>query len=252
MDKNFKGRIAFEVIIILGALVLFCLIVRLWPLVFLVIPGILIAAIRLLSLSSKKNAEIPPQSADMPIPKRPENEQDVVRIAFGVLQLRVTEAVISRYPDARWVWGVPNSIDRFANNLPLTILLNKSGGYGRAEVQTNCLRFAGLVFPSLESPKPDVPPREADNEGDPDSEYMTGGNQAVDYALIAFQWVEANLLTINSRCNEAIAEKRTTILIPACELPHQDSWPGVCSELMRNEFIDAEVQPDGISVELPK
>ena len=252
MGKGFKERVAFEVLIILGALLLFCLIVRLWPLVFLVIPGILIAALRLLFASAKKKTDAPEPAVTLPEPPRHETEQDVIRIAFGILQRRITEQVTSRYPSARWVWEVPNAMERLADDLPLTILLNRAGGFRKATVQVHSLQFRSLAYETVETGKPDEPPPEADADGDPGYEGEPESEGKIDYALIAFQWVEANLLALNNRCNDTIAEGHTTMLIPAHDLPHPDSWAEVCDELTRNGFAEADIQADGISVAIPE
>jgi hypothetical protein len=76
--------------------------------------------------------------------------------------------------------------------------------------------------------------------------------ETIDYALIAFQWAEANLITLNNRCNDAIANGMTALLIPACDLPHPDSWPDVCGELTRNGFNEIVIQTDGILVTIPE
>ena len=246
MGKSHKERIAFEVLMILLSLVLFCLITRLWPLLFLVIPGILIAALRMLAQSAKRKPDIP-ASADIPQPPRPDTEQDVIRIAFGILQRRVTEQVVSRYPAARWVWEVPNAIERFTEGPQLTILLSRAGGFRRAIVQVNSLQFRSLVYETTELSK-----AEDYAEPDPGHEETSVPDEAVDYALIAFQWVESNLLLLNNRCNDLIAEGLRTMLIPACDLPHPDSWQEVCEELTRNGFAEASAQEGGIRVELPE
>lgn len=251
MGKGFKERIAFEVLMILGALALFCLITRLWPLLFLVVPGILIAAIRMLALSAKKKPDMP-IPATIPQPPRPDTEQDVIRIAFGILQRRITEQIISRYPSARWVWEIPNAIERFAGDLPLMILLNRAGGFRRATVQVRSLQFCDLVYENAEPDRSDEPLRDPDVDDDAENEDAPAADEPVDYALIAFQWVEANLLSLNSRCNDVIADGLTGLLISASDLPHPDSWAEVCVELTRNGFADASVQEDGIRVELPK
>ena len=53
-DRDFKRRIAYEVLIILGVLALLLFVCRLWPILLLVILGIFVAAIRLLFLSQTK------------------------------------------------------------------------------------------------------------------------------------------------------------------------------------------------------
>ena len=59
-NKEFKRRIAYEVLVILGTLALLLFICRLWPILLLVILGIFIAALRLLFLSAKRVEKIPP------------------------------------------------------------------------------------------------------------------------------------------------------------------------------------------------
>ena len=252
MSKPVKERIAFEVIMILLMLALFCLITHLWPLVFLIIPGILIAALRLLFVSAKKNEDPPEAIIVPPEPARPESEQDVIRIAFGILQRRITEQVISRYPSARWIWENPNAMECFANSLPLTILLNSAGGFRRAAVQVGNLQFCGLLYETADTDNPDESPPDADADGDTEYEDEPESDEKVDYALIAFQWVEANLLDLNNRCNDGIAEGLTMLLISPSELPHPDSWTEVCAALTRNGFAEAIAGEDGISVSLPE
>lgn len=252
MGRNSKERIVFEVLMILGMLALFCLITRLWPLLFLVIPGILIAALRLLSVSAKKKMDDQAPAPAPPEPRRPDTEQDIIRIAFGVLQRRVTEQVTSRYPAARWVWEFPNAMERFTEDLPLTIILNRAGGFRRAMVKTHNLQFGGITYETAETGRPDEPPPEVDMDGDTGCEDAPDAGETVDYALIAFGWVESNLLILNNHCNDAIAENRTTMLIPISDLPHSDSWPQICEELIRNGFAEAAVQSDGIIVSLPE
>ena len=250
MGKTPKERIAFEVLMILLMLVLFCLITRLWPLIFLVIPGILIAALRLLFVSAKKEPDAPTPDISPSAPPRPDSEQDVIRIAFGILQRRITEQVLSRYPSARWIWEIPDAIERFADEQPLTILLNSAGGFRRVGIQVHGLQFRGLVYETTGTERHDEPPFDVD--GDPGYEGEPEAEEKVDYALIAFQWVETNLLALNNRCNDAIADGRTTLLIPASDLPHQDAWSDICDALMRNGFLEAITQTDGISVTLPE
>ena len=95
----------------------------------------------------------------------------------------------------------------------------------------------------MEESGPEDPPPEPEPDGD---------QEPVDYALIAYQWAEANLLGLNTRCNDAIAVGHATLLIPAGDLPHPDSWPDVCVELTRNGFTEAVVQADGVLVTIPK
>lgn len=47
----------------------------------------------------------------------------------------------------------------------------------------------------------------------------------MDYGLLAFEWVEANLQALNAQCNEVIGSGKDSFRIPASQLPHGDSWP---------------------------
>jgi hypothetical protein len=249
MGKGFKERIAFEVLTILGMLTLLCLVTRLWPLLFLVIPGVLAAALRLLFLSVKRETEAP-ISVAQPEASRPCTEQDVVRIAFGILQRRVTEHVTSRRPSAGWVWDTPNARERFAAGLPLTVMLNRAGGFGKAAVRVQNLQFKDIVYETAEEENANEASPGTDAEGC-ESKTAPNADETVDYALVAFRWTEANLLALNNRCNDAVAEGRTTFLIPTDDLPHPDSWAALCRELTRNGFAEASVGTDGIGVALP-
>ena len=237
---------------LLGMLALFCMVTRIWPLLFLVIPGILIYALRTLSVSAKKDNCHTPPPAMPPYPPRPVSETDVVRMAFGILQWRIAEQVSSRFPEARWVWECPDAIQRFADGLQLTILLNRAGGFQRAAVQLHNLRFCSLVYETAEPSSPPEPPPDMDSDGDTGLEDIPNEDETIDYALIAFQWVEANMLMLNNRCNDAIAGGQLSILIPSHDLPHHDSWPDICSELERNGFIGADARMDGINLSIPE
>ena len=74
--------------------------------------------------------------------------------------------------------------------------------------------------------------------------------ETVDYGLLAFEWVEANLQALNAQCNEVIGSGKDSFRIPASQLPHGDSWPPICKELLRNGFFAAEPLADGIQVQI--
>lgn len=107
-QKEFKRRIAYEVLILLGMLALLTFICRLWPILLLIILGIFIAAIRLLFLSSKKVEVIEPMP-QAPEPVKEPTERDVRELAYAVILKRITELITDEYPEARWVWENPNA-----------------------------------------------------------------------------------------------------------------------------------------------
>ena len=250
MGKNLKNSISFEALMIILTLFLFCLITRLWPLIFLVVPGILIAALRLLFLSVKKPPDKPEKAAAPPCLPRRDMEEDVVRIAFGILERRITGYVTFRYPNARWIWESPNAFERFGNGIPLTIMLNHAGGFRKAVIHVQNLQFQGLLYETVKPDKPEEPPLDPDDPSPPDN--ADGDTDPIDYSVAAFQWVDANFQRLNGLCNEAIASGESTLLIPAYALPVKASWTSVCHELTRSGFIKAVVLDEGIKVTLPK
>ena len=169
---------------------------------------------------------------------RPDNEADILRRAFGLIQRRITEYLAGSYPEARWVWETPNAQARIVADEPVHILLGRAGGYRRAEVRIDRLLFKELKFDSLPEPVP--PPEEP--PGEPDE---------TDYSLLAFEWVESHVQALNQRGNESIADGETEIHIAADELPDPASWTAICAELKHNGFSEAVVTETGIATKLP-
>ena len=246
MRKEITNRIASEVLIILAALALFCVLTCLWPLVFLVIPGILIAALRLLFIKVKSKREKSKPAAPPANLPRPNTEQDIIRTAFGILQRRITEQVTARYPAARWIWGVPDAMECFAENRPLEILLNRAGGFKKAKVQVFNLQFRGVVYQTVKPEKTEDPVDEdsTDDHSSPDS--PDEDSMAADYSMLAFEWVEGNMLNLNKLCQAAFASGVNIIRVPEKVLPVKESWDAICAELKCAGFTDAAIQDDGI------
>lgn len=246
--KEKQRRIAHEVLIILGMLALLTFICRLWPILLLLILGIFIAAIRLLFLSSRKVEVV----EIAPIPNEPQKEpteKDVRALAYSVILRRISELVTDAYPEARWVWENPNAMQQIEDGGELYILLNRAGGYRRARVVIKNLQVLGLSYqavPAEEKPVPDpvepepVPDKD-DSEEDPEQE---------NYELLAFEWVEAHIMELNERCNEAIGQGRTELVLTVDELPIRDSWPDICTELKRAELSDVTCITEGIRINL--
>ena len=126
------------------------------------------------------------------------------------------------------------------------------------------LVFQGLVFENEGNPEPstkeckpkDKKPqaevmeiKETLEETPPETDEMKEP-ETVNYEYLAFEWVDAHVLTLNNRSNEAIAEGKSTFLIPTEELPDVESWPDVCQQLIKNGFSDAVVEENGILVNL--
>lgn len=243
MHKKDRNRnIAYEVMVMLGLLALLTFICRLWPILLLMILGIFVAAIRLLFLSSKKVETIEP------LPLLPETvinptEDDLQSLAYSVILRQITMIVLSEYPEARWIWESPNAQKLIEIGDDVYILLNRAGGYRRAKVIINNLKVIGIEYSS-----------EMESENSEDIEVISQSQEdeeiVQNYELLAFEWAEANVFDLNSRCNEAIGENLTELVLLADELPIKESWLDICKELTRAGLANVKCVPEGIKINL--
>ena len=255
-QKEFKRRMAYEVLILLGMLALLTFICRLWPILLLIILGIFIAAIRLLFLSSKKVEVIEPMP-QLPEPVKEPTERDVRELAYAVILKRITELITDEYPEARWVWENPNAKKSIENGETVYILLNRAGGYRRAKVMITNLQVLGIKYCSAE--EEDTPEiQELETEETEETEIVPEDSEEseleddspVNYELLAYEWTEAHIVDLNARCNEAIAEKKQSVMLTAEELPVKESWPDICNELIRAGLEQVTCQDAGIQINL--
>ena len=254
-QKEFKRRIAYEVLILLGMLALLTFICRLWPILLLIILGIFIAAIRLLFLSSKKVEVIEPMP-QAPEPVKEPTEHDVRELAYAVILKRITELITDEYPEARWVWENPNAKKCIQNGEEVYVLLNRAGGYRRAKVVIANLQVLGIKYcsaeeedpPEIQGPDTEEPEETDVSESPEDSEPEE--ERPVNYEPLAYEWTEAHIVELNARCNEAIAEEKESVLLTAEELPVKESWPDICNELIRAGLENAVCQDAGIQINL--
>ena len=184
--------------------------------------------------------QAPIYQVPMPPPVTPDNEADLIRRAFGLIQRRINEHLAGAYPEARWIWETPNAQARIIAGEPVHIMLNRAGGYRRAEVQVIRLQFKGLVFEPVPMPEPIQLP-----EGPP------GEPDETDYSLLAFEWVESHVQELNQRGNEIIAQGKSEICIAADELPDPASWPDICIALKHSGFSEAVITETGITTKTP-
>ena len=246
-NKDQQRHIVHEVLIILGILALLTFICRLWPILLLIFLAIIIAALRLVFLSSRKVEVIPP----LPLleePKKEPTEKDVFDLAYSVIQKKITEIIAVDYPDARWVWEQTNSKEKIKNGEPVFILLNRAGGFRRAEVHIKNHHVTAVKYDTVEEKKTD---EETDiSEDNTDDPITPPEAPKVNYELLAFEWVEAHIFDINDRCNDAIGNGQKTLLLAGAELPVHESWKAICEELKRAELSDVEITEDGIQINL--
>ena len=254
-DKEKQRHYAYEALHILLLLALLLFITRLWPILLLVILGIFIAALRLLFLSSQKVEPAPPVLA-LPEPQEPQihTEQDMQSIAYQMIQCRISQILEAKYPDVRWIWENPRAKEDIMAGNKVYVILNRAGGYRRGLVVIRNLHVFDVIFdavpeetPPANDPPPSEPPKPTDpkptEDGDEEEDIPE------DFGLIAFQWVEAHVMDLNEKVNEAIGRKETSFLIPAEDLPVKESWPDICKELARNDLSGATCHENGIQIE---
>lgn len=253
-DRDRKRHMAYEALVLLGLLALLLFITRLWPILLLVILGIFIATLRLLFLSSKKVEPVEPMLAlPAPKPQYEPSEKDMKAMAYMLIQRRITQILEAKYPDVRWIWeNARAQEDIFAGN-PVYVILNKAGGYKKGLVLIRNLQVFDVIFdavpqtdppaapPAKDPPKPNPTPQPSEPEEEDEI--------PEDFGLLAFQWVEAHVIELNDRINEAIGRRETSMLICANELPVQESWIEICKELERNDLTGAVCREDGILIE---
>ena len=245
MNKDFVRRMTHEALIILGMLAFFTFMFRLWPLLLLVIFLILLGAVRLMFLKAKvsmapKVDEVREEASRAP------NERDVRDLAYSVILTRISELVSSEYPTAKWVWEKPNARKLIENGEEVCIILSGAGGYRRAKIKIQNLQVVGLEYLAAKLPeKPEVV-EEVDEEAIDESSEPT----PVNYELLAFEWAEAHVIELNDRCNEAIGQGKTELILMSEELPTKESWENICTELKRAGLEDVEVITDGIKINL--
>ena len=245
MTPNKKNHLINDLFIVITFLAVLLTITRLWPILLLLLIGLVGYALWALFHMAKQpvtSEPVPPPMLPAPV-----SEQSMLTTAFSLLQSRISEQVNAQYPNARWVWNMSDAFRQFSAGNTLVILLNGAGGYRKATVQIRNLQFAGLVYHSIPSPDSQCEPSQNNAPGQEES---PAESETVDYGLLSFEWVEANMQHLNALSNEAIASGQVGFCIPAEELPHGDSWPALCAELVRNGFAAAEPMAGGIQTKI--
>lgn len=240
-----KNNFVHEALIILAVIALLTLICRLWPLLLIVILGIIIVVVRLAFVSVKKTEE-PKAPQTQKVAPRNATEADVKALAYSVILRRVSELIAMDYPDARWIWESSNARRLIEEGGELYILLNRAGGYRRARVLISNFMVLGVDYQSNNA--------ETETEFEYDDEVSKDvsddDEMEENYELLAFEWVEAHIMDLNERCNDAIGQGISEVLISADELPVRDSWEDIRSELQRAEISDVKCVPEGIKINL--
>lgn len=244
MNKDFKQKMVHETLIILSILAFFTFMFRLWPLLILVVFCIILGAVRLLFLKVKEVTASPVQENKPKEPEKLPTEKDVFALAYSVILTRISELVLSEYPTAKWVWAKSNTRKLIEAGEDVYIILNGAGGYRKGKVEIKNLSVVGITYVTPE-PKP-----EPGIDASEDEEVIDAEPKPVNYELFAFEWVEAHIVELNDRFNDAIGQGKKELVLMAEELPTVESWENICSELIRAGLEKVELIPEGIKINL--
>lgn len=263
MNQNHsRQQMGYDLIIMFGVLILLSLICRLWPILLLMILGLFGAMLWLLYQSYSKVELIPMPPAvwePEPIP----TERDIKRIAFCVAQRRITEFILSEYPEAKWVWENPNAMKAIENNEAIFIILSRAGGYRRAQVLFKNLQVMGVQFCSeseqqgMSAKTPGIKMEKADtdqNKADIDQNKVLSEEADADIAsepeLLAMEWLDAHIMEINALCNEGIGLKNEFLFLEAEDLPARECWEQICNLLISFGLTDVSCHENGIQINI--
>lgn len=224
---------------IVGLAIIACFVGRFWPMViFLVIYGLTVIVRALVKSRNTKPVQLAPFIPAEPIPAPTPTQRDLENLAFSMICQKVTELVARDYPHARWVWEFPTAQKLIMEGREVYILLNRAGGYRRAQVLYQNLQVTGLKYEGITVAPTEPPAAPSPEECEPDN-----------YSLLAFQWVDAHLSDLSSRCDEAKQNGLSHLLVSETELPVAQSWQDICTELARAGYR-TQVLAEGIKIML--
>lgn len=244
-NKLDTRKLLQEAIIFFLLTILFSFMCRLWFITFFAVIGLLTAGIWRLVLIFKKAPSVEPISKPTENPIT-ETHDDW----YSVILRKISELVQNEYPNAKWVWQKPNAMKRIQNGEELSIILNSAGGYRRAMVVMEDFKVVGLEYceQANETDSDEVDEETDTSDSTPHRKEKKGEN----FDLLAYEWVQENIMSLNERCNEAVGQGLQEIFLAAEELPVKESWRNICAELIREEIKDVECMPDGIKIKLNK
>lgn len=234
-----KRSLFLDSLKIVGLAIMACYVCRFWPMViFLIIYGLAVIMRALVKSRKTKSVQLAPVIPAEPIPAPTPTQRDLENLAFSMICQTITELVARDYPNARWVWEFPTAQKLIMESHEVYILLNRAGGYRRAQVLYQNLQVTGLKYESITVAPSEPPADPVPEENEPDN-----------YSLLAFQWVDAHLSDLSSRCDEARKNSLNHLLVSESELPVAQSWQDICMELTRAGYR-TQVLAEGIKIML--
>ena len=246
--KQRKQSHVCDALEILVALVLLVFINRLWPILLLVILGIFVAALRLAFLPCRED-----ETESRPREQRRKAERSGPDQRYAAMVQQIDRLVQHDYSGARWVWESPRAREHIEAGENVYILLDHSGGFRKAEVQIQDMCAVSLKY-ETEEPTVRTGGQAAETHFAAESESVQPEDEPIqeDYSLLAFEWVESNIIDCNRRCNDAIGHGVADVMLTTEELPRKESWEDICEQLKREGLCNVETTPSGIRIHLMK
>ena len=202
---------------------------RLW---FLLIPAVLLTVVGWsYRISKKRRGQAVDAESVLPHAALPDPYQRICA--------NITKQLRTVCPEAKWVWERPDARAALFAGEHVGIRCNRAGGYRRAFVRLDDALHVILQFESAPTPQTQEMPTEKPTSAEPIPE---------NYGLLAFEWVDAHIMELNDRCNNAIGQGETSVLIEAQALPSRPAWEAVCEELHRVELENVTIVPEGIRI----
>jgi len=164
--------------------------------------------------------------------------QALESLAYSVMCQKVNALVLKDRPGARWVWETPDTWSRLCRGDRLFILLNRAGGYRRAQVIVQNLQVTGLVYESATGKEDEL-----DESPEPAADEVPDN-----YELLAFQWVDAHQSDLSARCSEARQQNLTELTLTENELPVPESWQEICKQLASVGYTETRCLAEGIKI----
>lgn len=247
MDNDSRKRAGTRRILAGALIVAASLALGLWPFLFLALPGMLIASLPALADQKARNSRAQKEKAGDEDGTGTQTGRDTAtrneKEAYRDMVRQVDSLVSGECPGAAWAWETPHAEEQFRKRQRLFILLNRAGGYRRAEVCYAGIQALGIDY------QPDAHEQKHEQHPEPLQPAETGMPDS--YGLLAFQWTQANERKLEQRRRAAEALGQGEILVPAKDLPCPESWGDICAEIDRAGTGTAAAGTDGIWILLP-
>lgn len=230
---------AHKAVIIWGVITGVSLLLRMWLLFFISLTVFIVLYIK----NNKVQETTNEVTNNINVIESRSDEED----SYIVIMKKVTELVRLDYPQAKWIWKNPNAKKSIQMGEEVYIILNQAAGYKQAKVVIENNLVCGLDFTIQQSCKTDSDK----NDISVDAE-LNSGVVAENYELLAYEWVQDNIMLLNERLNESVGQGKTELFLASEELPVKESWENIVLELEKEGIKDVECIPEGIKIKLLK